>query len=71
MDAVIFLGKGHIYYLRVWDFEYLLTLSLKSIAYTDEAVFVGVEGPKTPAPPLAANITGAFGYAACSLCQYN
>ena len=41
---------------------------------TDEAVFVGVEGLKTPAPPLAANtahITGAFGCAVCSLCQYN
>ena len=40
---------------------------------TDEAVFVGVEGLKTPAPPLAANtahITGAFGCAVCSLCQY-
>ena len=42
--------------------------------YADEAVLVGVEGPKTPAPPLAANtahITGAFGCAVCSLCQYN
>ena len=41
---------------------------------TDKVLFVGVEGPKTPAPPLAANtadVAEALGHAVCSLCQYN
>ena len=43
---------------------------IENMISIDKAVFIGVEGPKTLAYPLAANtayIRGAFGYAVCSI----
>ena len=47
---------------------------IKTPKTTDDAVLVGVEGPKTPAPPPTANTTWssvALIGAICSLSQYN